>query len=282
MKVVLFCGGRGLRLREYSDKLPKPMIPIGEEPVLLHLMRYYAHFGHTEFVLCLGYQGHKVRSHFESLGAVTVPDGASDAVLDPAVARMRLGTWSLTFVQTDVEDTIGDRLRKARPFVEDDELFLANYSDDLADAPLDVLIENMRSRPDVVGSFLSVKPNLSLHCVDANADGTVTGVSLLRDRGLRVNGGYFVFRRAIFDVLLPGDELVLEPFARLIERRALIAHEHVGFWGPLDTLKDHQYLEELDAGGAAPWKVWERSDEADASAREESSTEGPVAVPSSV
>jgi glucose-1-phosphate cytidylyltransferase len=138
-------------------------------------------------------------------------------------------------------------------------MFLANYSDDLADAPLDRLVENVRARPEVVGSFISVKPNLSLHCVDVDDSGAVTGVSMLSDRGLLVNGGYFVFRQGIFDVLRPGEELVEEPFARLIERRALVAHEHRGFWGPLDTLKDHQRLEELEATGEAPWKLWERA-----------------------
>lgn len=256
MKVVLFCGGRGLRLREFSGTVPKPMVSIGGEPALLHVMRYYAHFGHSDFILCLGYKGDVIRSHFTRLGAVRAEQVPSSQTDGAVVERAFLGSWNLTFLQTGVDDTIGDRLRRAKPLLGNDEIFLANYSDDLADAPLDRMIDAFTARPGMVASFISVKPNLSLHVVDANDDGTVVDVALLKEQGVRVNGGYFIFRRAIFDALRPGEELVDEPFHRLIERRSLVAYRHDGFWGPLDTLKDHQYLEDLAASGSPPWQLW--------------------------
>ena len=232
------------------------MVAIGGEPALLHVMRYYAHFGHTDFVLCLGYKGNVIRSHFLRLGAVHVDTPRSGDPDDAVVDRAVLGSWNLTFLQTRVDDTIGDRLRRAKPLIGDDEMFLANYSDDLADAPLGKMVEAFAARAGTVASFISVKPNLSLHVVESHDDGTVIHVGLLKEQGVRVNGGYFIFQRSIFDVLRPGEELVEEPFRRLIDRRALVAFRHDGFWGPLDTLKDLQYLEDLAASGSPPWQLW--------------------------
>lgn len=262
MKVVLFCGGLGLRLREYSHELPKPMVPIGNVPVLLHVMQYYAHFGHTDFVLCLGYEGETIERYFYERGAKPVASQPEHGGDDVPSMRVRFGDWQITFARTGLDVNIGGRLLRVRSLVEEDEMFLANYSDDLTDAPLDELVEEFRSRSEIVASFLSVRPNLSLHAVTTDAMGLVSSLVSVRDSGIRVNGGYFIFRRDIFDVLFPGEELVEEPFSRLIDRGALMAHPYHGFWGPLDTLKDHQYLEDLEATGAAPWKLGQQAAQA--------------------
>lgn len=255
MKVVLFCGGKGLRLREYSHALPKPMVPVGELPVLLHVMRYYAHFGHTDFVLCLGYKGDVIEQYFYERGALATASQPGPGVEGSTFTRVAYGDWTITFARTGIDVNIGGRLMLVRSLVEDEEIFLANYSDDLTDASLDELVDVFSRNESAVASFLSVRPNLSLHAVATDPEGRVVLLESLRDTGVRVNGGYFIFRRSIFDVLQEGEELVEEPFRRLIDRGALVAYEHHGFWGPLDTLKDHQYLEELEAAGTAPWKM---------------------------
>lgn len=255
MKVVLFCGGKGLRLREYSHALPKPMVPVGGLPVLVHVMQYYAHFGHKDFVLCLGYKGDVIEQYFYERGARATPLRHDEDAEGTPFARVAYGDWTITFARTGIDVNIGGRLRAVRSLVEGEEIFLANYSDDLTDASLDELVDAFTRNDRAVASFLSVRPNLSLHAVATDPEGRVVGLESLRDTGVRVNGGYFIFRRAIFDVLHPGEELVEEPFHRLIERGALVAHQHHGFWGPLDTLKDHQYLEELEAAGTAPWRL---------------------------
>ena len=255
MKVVLFCGGRGLRLREYSHALPKPMVPVGGLPVLLHVMQYYAHFGHTDFVLCLGYKGDVIERYFYERGARATRSQPNQDAEGTTFARVAYGNWTVTFARTGIDVNIGGRLMLVRSLVKDEEIFLANYSDDLTDASLDQLVDEFTRNDRAVASFLSVRPNLSLHSVATDPTGRVVHMESLRDTGVRVNGGYFVLRRAVFDVLRSGEELVEEPFRRLIERGALIAHQHHGFWGPLDTLKDHQYLEELEAAGTAPWRL---------------------------
>lgn len=260
MKVVLFCGGLGLRLREYSDTLPKPMVPVGKDPVLLHVMKYYAHFGHTDFILCLGYKGEVIKDYFFDRGATLVR--GQDQVLGNGESTQTVSWhgWRVTFAPTGQSSNIGDRLLCVRTLLKDEETFLANYSDDLTDAPLDVLIAEFHERQDLLGSFLAVKPNLSFHVVVADAQGTVTDILAIRETPIRVNGGYFILRPQIFEFMRAGEELVEEPFERLIKNRALRAYEHDGFWGPMDTLKDYEALEQMNELGTAPWKVWESSE----------------------
>jgi glucose-1-phosphate cytidylyltransferase len=263
MKVVLFCGGLGLRLREFSEKVPKPLVPIGYRPVLWHIMRYYAYLGHRDFILCLGYKGDLVKRYFleydEALSNDFVLPGNGSA---PKLLGSDVSNWRITFVSTGLNATIGERLAQVEPYLEGDELFLANYSDGLTDAPLNTWIEDFRGRAGAVGSFMCVKPNLSFHSVHLDEDSRVTEVKSTRDAGMLVNGGYFIFRREIFDYLRPGEDLVGEAFARLMRKRALVGYPYDGFWGALDTLKDHQYLEELYLANKAPWEVWESSRDA--------------------
>ena len=258
MKVVLFCGGFGLRMREASDRIPKPLIPVGQEPILLHIMRYYAHYGHTEFILCLGYQADVIRSYFE--------DGRSDVIDDLVLARDGWGPdelrqaardWNITFVDTGLHTNIGGRLRAVRHLVGRDELFLANYSDTLTDAPLPAMIAGVREQ-GAVASFLAVKPTYTFHVVSFDEGNRVKTIEAATDSNIRVNGGFFVLRSEIFDYLEPGDELVEQPFRRLIEVERLLGYRYDGFWAPMDTLKDRQNLNAMFESGERPWAVWEK------------------------
>ena len=257
MKVVLFCGGFGLRMREASATIPKPLIPVGQEPILLHIMRYYAHYGHKEFILCLGYQADVIESFFVD-GRDDMLDGlvmARDGWAPDELRREALD-WQVTFVDTGLHANIGQRLLAVREHIGDDELFLANYSDVLTDAPLPAMIAGVREQ-EAVASFLAVKPTYSFHVVSFDQGSQVRGIESVADADIWLNGGYFVLRRDIFDYMTPGDELVEAPFRRLIAANKLLGYRHHGFWAPMDTLKDRQNLNTLFETGERPWAVWE-------------------------
>jgi glucose-1-phosphate cytidylyltransferase len=236
MKVVLFCGGRGLRIRPLDDATPKSLMPIGPRPLLWHVMRYYAHFGHTDFVLALGYGARAITDYFH-----------------PDVAEAE--GWRITFVDTGLDTAIGERLRRVRRFLGDDDMFLANYADVLTDAPLDRIVADA-ARGEAVGSLLAVRPSHSFHVVEYASGGRVTGLTPAAEMPLRVNGGYFVLRQQIFDYLDEGEDLVGHAFARAAADGRLTAIPYDGFWAPVDTLKERTALEDLVSDGAAPWMVW--------------------------
>jgi glucose-1-phosphate cytidylyltransferase len=236
MKVVIFCGGLGLRIRDAST-VPKPLVTIGNRPILWHVMQYYAHFGHTEFVLCLGHNGEAIRDYF--------------------AANADRHDWRITLADSGAQSSIGERLVRARPHLAAGEPFLCNYADGLTDLHLPDLIAAFRASGKV-GAVLCAKPSLSYHFLRTAADGTVVEIADADRTELRINGGYFVFRPAIFDYIRDGEDLVDEPFRRLIRDGQLLGYSHAGFWKNMDTFKDKQTLDDLHAGGAAPWEVWKR------------------------
>jgi glucose-1-phosphate cytidylyltransferase len=257
VKVVIFCGGQGLRMREASEVAPKPMIPIGNRPVLWHVMKYYAHFGFTDFVLCLGYKAEVIKQFFLTYSEAM----ANDFVLSNGGANVHLlktdiHNWNITFVDTGLRASIGERLRAVRYLLADDELFLANYGDTLTDADLPAMIARARDE-NVMASFLAVRPNYSFHVVSMNEAGLVHGLNDVTRSDLWINGGYFVLRRELLDQIRPGEDLVEEPFHRLLAADKVLAQRHEGFWAPMDTLKDKQWLEGLHENGTAPWQVWD-------------------------
>lgn len=259
MKVVLFCGGLGMRMRSGPESLPKPMMPIGSRPVLWHIMKYYAHFGHTEFVLALGYGANAVKDYFlnysetHSNDFVLTDGGASVELLSSDIS-----TWRITFVDTGLDTAIGERLRRVRRHLGDDEMFLANYGDVLTDAPLNDMIAEL-SATDAVGSLMTVSPQDSFHVVQTREDGRMTGIEAVASMDMRINGGYFVLRRGIFDYLGPGEDLVMDACVRAAHDGRFRARHHDGFWAPMDTLKERTMLEGMDRSGNRPWALWERS-----------------------
>ena len=261
MKVVLFCGGQGVRMREVSARVPKPLIPVGNAPILLHIMAWYAFHGHRDFIICLGHQGDVIRRYFED-GTYPVEAGLIGAARPIGLPTTTPADWTITFAETGIVGphgqpvTIGERLLAARPLLEDDEYFLASYGDALTDAPLPTMIAALRDA-GMTASFVCARPTYSFHVVEfiPGGGGRVGDIRPVATNTW-INGGYFVLQRRIFDDLHPGDELVEAPFRRLIARGQLLGHEHDGFWAPMDTLKDRQHLEALVATGAPPWAGW--------------------------
>jgi glucose-1-phosphate cytidylyltransferase len=256
MKVVLFCGGLGTRLREHSETVPKPLVNIGFRPILWHLMRYYAHYGHKDFVLCLGYRGDMIRDYFLKYDECMTNDftmhrGRKGIELHSTDAS----DWNITFVDTGLHSNIGQRLLRARKYVEGESEFLANYADGLSDLPLDALIDDFR-RKKVVASFASVQSWHSFHAVEAGPDGYVTAMGPMRSDQFMINGGFFALRNDIFDYMEEGDELVEQPFDRLRAQRLLATYKYRGFWQAMDTFKDKIAFDRMDGKGECPWKVW--------------------------
>lgn len=256
MKVVLFCGGLGMRLREYSENVPKPLIPIGHRPILWHLLKYYAHYGHKDFILCLGHHGDAIKRYFlDDPACVTNDFVPSEAGRKREPIGGDRDDWRITFVDTGLNTCIGQRLRAVERHLAGEETFLANYADGLSDLPLPDQISHFQQL-GATASFLSVMPNLSYHTVAATGDGLVTELCGIARSGVRVNGGFFVFTHEIFRFIREGEDLVEQPFQRLIEARKLAAYRYDGFWQPVDTAKDKNRMDELVAAGDLPWQVW--------------------------
>jgi glucose-1-phosphate cytidylyltransferase len=258
MRVVLFCGGLGMRLRDYSESIPKPMVQIGYRPLIWWVMKYYAHFGHRDFILCLGYKSDVIKDYFLNYNECR----SNDFVLSHGGQQVELlqkdiEDWRITFVDTGMNANIGERLMAVRNFVQDEEMFLANYSDGLTDFPLPVMIDEFAASNNVA-TFLSVRPNYSFHFVTRREDGRVTAIDDVLSANAWINGGFFVLRREIFDHMRPGEELVVEPFQRLIGENKLATHPYEGFWRCVDTFKDLQALESLYSKGHPPWELWRR------------------------
>lgn len=257
MKVVIFCGGLGLRMREHSDRIPKALTPIGYRPILWHLMRYYAHYGHREFILCLGYRADAVKSYFLEYDEAL----SNDFVMEAGGGQIDLlsrdiDDWQITFVDTGTHATLAERLWAVRSHLAGDEIFLANYADVLTDAPLDKLIADFNGT-SATAAFLAVRPtNYTFHAVRMKDERHVAGLDDVLASDLWINGGYFILRPEIFDQIRPGEELVVEPFARLAAADRLIAYRYEGYWAPLDTLKDMLALEEAQDTGRPPWAPW--------------------------
>jgi len=257
MKVVLFCGGLGLRMGEESGRTPKPMVPVGSRPILWHIMKYFAHFGHKDFIICLGHQPEVIKEYFLRYNEALSNDFILSSNGQVEVLRSDMDDWRITFVDTGLQSNIGERLSRVRDYLEGEEVFLAHYGDTLTDAHLPTLIRE-REEAGAVANFLCVRPiTYSFHTVElGGADGRVVSIKDIPASDIWINGGFFVLQRRIFDYMQPGEELVHAPFQRLIADDALIGHRHEGFWAPMDTLKDRQNLQILTERGTPPWAVW--------------------------
>ncbi len=258
MKVVLFCGGLGMRMREGSGSAPKPMSMIGDRPLLWHVMRYYAHFGHKDFILCLGYGANAVKDYFVRYDETQSNDFTLSAGgRDIRLHSSDISEWNISFIDTGLHSTIGERLLAVRRHVEGEEIFLANYADTLTDAPLDSRIARF-VETGAIGSLLAVPPASTHHVLDIDGSGTVVGVREVRNLTQWENGGYFIFRPEIFDALRPEEDLVPHAINRLIPTGRLIAERYTGFWRAADTFKDRVELDEMYHSRRCPWMLWDR------------------------
>ena len=219
------------------------MVRVGYRPILWHIMKFYAHYGHTDFILCLGHQGDKIKEYFLNYDECV----SNDFVLSKGGRQVDLiqsdiHDWTITFVDTGLDACVGERLMAVKPYLEGEDYFLANYADGVSDVPLPKMIDFARAHGKAA-CFLGVQPNYTRHVSDV---------------GLRINGGFFVLRTDVFDYMEPGDELVEAPFRRMIEAGQLASYVYDGFWACMDTFKEKQMLEEIQRQGDAPWEVWNR------------------------
>ncbi|MBI2432381.1 MAG: glucose-1-phosphate cytidylyltransferase [Candidatus Hydrogenedentes bacterium] len=268
MKVVLFCGGLGMRMRPLipdphsvssyiSEDLPKPMVHVGgQRPLLWNVMKYYAHYGHKDFILCLGFRGDVIKNYFLNYNEYL----SNDFIMEDGGAKLNLlhgdiQDWRMTFADTGLTANVGQRLCAVKSYLKNETMFLANYSDGLTDVPLDEYLEKFK-KTGKVAAFVCVRPPHTSHVVRASEEGNVTAIEHIREAGVWINGGYFIFRKEIFDYIHEGEELVEQPFRRLIEANQLFAFKYDGFWACIDTFKEKQALDEMIARGLTPWKVW--------------------------
>ena len=238
-----------MRIREYSDAIPKPMVPIGEKPILWHVMKYYAHFGHKDFILCTGYKGDVIKEYFAKNGSV-------NGVEKILPAKHDLSDWNITVVDTGRTATVGQRLKAVQPWLKNDEMFLANYTDALTDLHFPEYFDYFSKRKKIA-SFLCVRPSQQFHVVSTTGD-MVQEIARVDQSNTWMNGGFFIFRREFFDYLNEDEDLVETPFQRLIQSEELVAYKYRGFWVAMDTFKERQRLEDVLATGNAPWELWKR------------------------
>jgi len=259
MKVVLFCGGLGTRLGELTEHIPKPLVKIGYRPILWYVMKYYAHYGHKDFILCLGYKADTIKDYFLNYkeylsNDFTMSNGGRDIHLE----RNDIADWKITFVDTGLRANIGQRLKAVEKYLAGEEMFLANYSDGLTDSPLPEMVEGL-VKSGKVASFLCAKPSQSFHVAELAPDNSVRSIQSVRKSDIRINAGFFVFRKEIFNYMRPGEELVVEPFQRLIAENKIIGYPSDHFWC-MDTFKEHQELTDMYHLGTTPWEVWKSAE----------------------
>lgn len=259
MKVVLFCGGMGTRLSEYSETIPKALVNIGHRPIIWHLMKYYAHYGHKDFILCLGYRGNLIKEYFLNYNECT----SNDFIMTNGGKGIHLynsdiDDWRISFVDTGLHSNLGQRLMAVQNHLEHEDVFMANYADGLSALPMPQYIDRFE-RKNVLASFISVKPSQSFHTVSADRDDYVLDIQHVGKSGVWINGGFFVLRKDVFKYINEGEDLVEQPFQRLISARQLISYRYSGFWACMDTLKEKKTFDDMHAAGDTPWEVWKKS-----------------------
>ncbi len=258
MKVVILCGGLGTRLREETEYRPKPMVPIGGRPILWHIMKTYAHHGHKEFILCLGYKGEVIKDYFRNYqwntSDVTLRLGRTPRITYHTQHEEE--DWTVTLLDTGLETQTGGRLRRALAFV-DSETFLFTYGDGLINSDINRTIQ-FHQQHGCLGSVTAVRPTGRFGEIALDGESiTAFHEKPEREQGF-VNGGYFVLNRGIEKYLDGGDACVLEraPLEGLARDGQLKARRHDGFWQCMDTYREYEMLNKMWTAGAAPWKVW--------------------------
>jgi len=246
-----------MRLHPETENIPKPMVNIGNRPILWSIMKYYSFFGHNDFILCLGYKGDTIKEYFLNYNEcldndfIFSSDGKKIEILNNEKHN-----WKITFADTGLHNNIGERLKKVEKYIEDD-IFLANYSDAVTDFYLPNII-NYFLEKGKIGCFLSVRPPFTFHICKADDLGIVKSLDHIGGSDIRINGGFFIFNKKIFKYIKKGEDLVEKPFKRLIKQNELITYNYDGFWANMDTYKDKQRLDNLYSSGKRVWEVWEK------------------------
>lgn len=254
MKVIILAGGFGTRLSEYTETIPKPMVTVGGRPILWHIMRSYAHFGHKDFYLALGYKAEVIKEyflHYRSLNADFTVD-LSSGMVEPH--RAEDTDWRVTLVQTGLESMTGGRVKRLQSFI-GNETFMLTYGDGVADVDLGALLEFHKSHGKMV-TVSAVRPSARFGELEMQDQQVITFQEKPQTGQGWINGGYFIIEPEFFD-LIEGDEMILErePLEKAASMGELMAYQHDGYWQCMDTKRDRDHLEELWAKDRAPWKV---------------------------
>ena len=260
MKVVILCGGQGTRIRDVAEDIPKPMIPIGERPILWHIMKNFTGFGYNDFVLCLGYRGQIIKNFFINYDMLThdftLTLGKPNSL--EINSRATHEDWRVTLAETGLTAMTGDRVRAIQKYVADEETFMLTYGDGLSDIDIDALVA-FHYEHGKVATVTGVRPPGRFGELESGDDGQVIEFNEKpQATGGRISGGFFVFNRKIFDYLPDDDGLILEesPLRKLVADQQLMMYHHDGFWQCMDTYRDFKYLSGLWEGGNPPWKNW--------------------------
>jgi glucose-1-phosphate cytidylyltransferase len=233
MKVVILCGGKGTRLKELTEEVPKPLVEIGGKPILWHIMKIYSHYGFNDFILCLGYKARMISEYFE---------------------KNNHENWSIEFVDTGEDSNKGQRIKKVEKYIEDENFFVA-YGDDVSDVNIKKLLEYHKKNGNIV-TLTAINPESQFGIIELNQKNEILEFKEKPKLDYWINGGFFVFSRKIFDYLKDDNDLEKEAFETLARERQICAFKHDGFWKCMNTFKDTIELNELWADGKSPWKTW--------------------------
>ncbi len=259
MKAVILAGGLGTRISEETHLKPKPMIEIGDKPILWHIMKIYSHYGINDFIICCGYKGYLIKEYFANY-FLHMSDVTFDMVENRMDVHQRYAEpWKITLVDTGAETMTGGRLRRVAPYLQNEELFCFTYGDGVGDINIADLITFHRAQK-TLATLTATYPPGRFGALDINSSHRVmTFKEKPRGDGGMINGGFFVLSPKVID-LLRDDSTVWErePLEMLATQGQLAAYQHHGFWQPMDTLRDKALLDELWASGKAPWKVWNK------------------------
>jgi glucose-1-phosphate cytidylyltransferase len=256
IKAVVLAGGKGSRLSEETVSKPKPMVEVGGRPLLWHVMKIYSHYGIRDFIVCLGFMGHKIKEYFFHYSLFNA-DVTIDTRGGMTVHHSQAEDWRVTLVDTGEETMTGGRLKRIRKYLGDDPVFCFTYGDGVADVDITETIAFHR-RHGKLATVTAVRPMARFGSLDMGEDGHVRRFDEKPPgEGGCINGGFFVLSPKVIDYI-EGDATLWErqPLETLAREGQLMAFVHQGFWQPIDTLRDRNRLEELWAGGKPPWKVW--------------------------
>ena len=258
MKVVILCGGFGTRLREETESRPKPMVEIGGKPILWHIMKTFAHYGYTDFILCLGYKGDAIKNYFLNYERLN-----NDFTIDLATGQVQVhgrgneSGWQVTLADTGLSAMTGARVKRVERYIDDD-LFILTYGDGVTDLDINELVR-FHTSTGKIGTVTGVAPPSHYGELNIEGDRVVTFQEKPEIQGSFINGGYFVFNREFFGYLSDRDDCVLErePLERLSRDGQLGVLTHKGFWQCMDTYRDYLYLNEIWDQDRAKWNVWQ-------------------------
>jgi glucose-1-phosphate cytidylyltransferase len=256
MKAVIFAGGFGTRISEETDNIPKPMIRIGHKPILWHIMKTYSSYGINEFIICCGYKGYIIKEYFANYFLHMSDITFNMKENQMKVHQERAEPWIVTLVDTGEETMTGGRLKRVEQYIKNDDVFCLTYGDGVSDININKLIEHHKKQK-TLATLTAVYPPGRFGSLDISNGKVATFKEKPKGDGSRINGGFFVLSPKVID-LIKDDATVWEqePMEILAKQGEMSAFEHNGFWQPMDTLRDKNYLEELWLTNEAPWKVW--------------------------